>query len=239
MIEKFFKFFSTNGFMPHGMCLSWKPSILWSLVISNLLITLAYTLIPIALGFIYIKRRDFKFNWIFLIFALFIILCGITHLIEVITFWKPIYGIASVVEWLTALVSLATAVICFKVIPKILSLPTITDLEKQNYILQQSQASLHEEKEKNLFLINSLKVGIYVIDSNGDVTFTNKACCKILGYKSEELIGKNIHELVHYANEDGSVYPKSNCPEYYTLARGKSRYSPLEMFFTKMVLAFM
>ena len=74
MFEIVSNFFSTKGFMPHGMCLFWKPSVLWTLVIANAWIALSYLLIPIVLFHVYIKRKDIQYTWIFLLFAAFILL---------------------------------------------------------------------------------------------------------------------------------------------------------------------
>ncbi len=45
-VDAFSNFFSTNGFMPHGMCLLWKPAVLWMMVAGNLLIALSYFILP-------------------------------------------------------------------------------------------------------------------------------------------------------------------------------------------------
>ena len=77
--------FNSSSFMPHGHCYLWRGDILWLNVISDALIALAYFAIPIALTYLVRKRKDLAFNKIFTMFALFIISCGITHLIEIWT----------------------------------------------------------------------------------------------------------------------------------------------------------
>jgi hypothetical protein len=86
------KLFSGQGFMPHGYCYFWNPGVLWLQVVSDALIALAYYSIPFTLIYFIRKRRDVPFNWMFLCFAIFIIACGTTHLMEILVIWHPVYG---------------------------------------------------------------------------------------------------------------------------------------------------
>lgn len=226
MLAKILSFFTTQGFMPHGMCLLWKPAVLWSLVIGNGVTALAYTLIPISLTYIYIKRTDVKFNWIFLTFAAFIILCGMSHIMTIVTYWNPIYGWEAVIEMLTAIVSLVTAFILFRLTPKILAFPTITTLEEQN-------KALMIEKEKNLLLLNSAGEGIYGVDLEGNVTFVNPTACEILGFTEGELLNKTMHDMIHHSYPDGTTYPHKNSPIYGAFKYGKVKRVDNEVLWHK------
>jgi len=86
-ILEFLRRLLSPEFMPHGYCYLWDPWIVWLNVISDSLITLAYFCIPLALVYLVRQRRDLPFNWIFWMFALFILGCGTTHLMEVWTVW--------------------------------------------------------------------------------------------------------------------------------------------------------
>jgi len=96
--------FGANGMMPHGYCFLWKPSLLWLFVISNAVIALSYFSIPFALGLFAYKRKDVNFKWILPLFSVFILACGITHVLSVVTIWNPVYGLAAIAEALTAIV---------------------------------------------------------------------------------------------------------------------------------------
>ncbi|MBD2184358.1 PAS domain S-box protein [Planktothrix sp. FACHB-1355] len=61
-------------------------------------------------------------------------------------------------------------------------------------------------------LLESTGEGIYAIDLEGSCTLINKAAAEMLGYKPEELLGKDMHELIHHTHSDGSAYPSSECP---------------------------
>ena len=68
--------FNSQGFMPHGHCFLWIPSILWTSVIADALIALAYLTIPVTLIYFIRRRRDMPFNWMFIAFGLFILASG-------------------------------------------------------------------------------------------------------------------------------------------------------------------
>lgn len=107
--------------MPHGTCYLWQPEILWMHVISDLIIAIAYYSIPLALGIIILKRRTFPFRWLIGLFAAFIILCGTTHIIGIITQWNPIYRVQGLLKLMTAAVSIATAIVIYPLLPKLLA----------------------------------------------------------------------------------------------------------------------
>lgn len=110
-------------FMPHGHCYLWKPEIVWMHVISDLVITLAYFAIPILLTYvIYKSKGKIPFNWLFLLFAIFIVACGTTHLIEIINVWHSKYYLAGVVKAVTALASVLTAIAMIPVLPKVIEI---------------------------------------------------------------------------------------------------------------------
>ena len=80
------RLFSSSGFVPHGFCYTWNPYVIWLNGASDALIALAYYTIPLTLVYFVRRRRDLAFHWMFLGFALFIVACGTTHVIEL---WKP------------------------------------------------------------------------------------------------------------------------------------------------------
>src|SRR5947207_1704470 len=98
-------FFATSSFMPHGHCFVWRPDILWARVIADGIIALAYYSIPIALFYFVRKRRDMAYNWIFLLFGAFILACGTTHVLDIITVWYPLYGLEALTKAVTAAIS--------------------------------------------------------------------------------------------------------------------------------------
>ena len=125
-----------NTLLPHGYCFSWDPGILWLLVISDSLIALAYFSIPVALWVFVQRRPDLQFKWIFLMFGIFIMGCGITHVLDVWTIWQPDYWVDGAVRAATAIVSIATAALLWPLLPRALALPSPAALERINAELQ-------------------------------------------------------------------------------------------------------
>src|SRR3954468_2510197 len=61
-------------------------------------------------------------------------------------------------------------------------------------------------------LLESTNEGLYGVDLEGRCTFLNRAGAKMLGYTRYEVLGRNMHRLVHHSHEDRSPYPESECP---------------------------
>lgn len=109
--------------MPHLYCYLGSSGLVWSHVITDALIGLSYFAISITLAHIvYRARHEIPFHWMFLAFGLFIVACGSTHLLEVVTVWDPIYVLSAVVKGLTAIASVATAAALPFIVPGILSM---------------------------------------------------------------------------------------------------------------------
>lgn len=123
-MESFFEtIFNIDRYMPHGYCLLWQPELVWMHVISDVVITLAYFAIPATIVFLLIKRKQtVPFRWVFVMFASFIVLCGVTHLVSVFVLWHPFYYFQGVIKAFTAMVSIATAVFLFPLIPYLLDM---------------------------------------------------------------------------------------------------------------------
>ena len=131
---------SDAGFMPHGMCYLWRPDVLSLHVASDALIALAYFSIPFTLLYFVRKRRDLKFQWMFVCFAIFIVACGTTHLMEIWVIWHPVYWISGSIKAITALASVSTAILLVQLVPQALRLPSPLTLERANAGLQREVA---------------------------------------------------------------------------------------------------
>lgn len=129
-----------SEFMPHGMCYLWQPQVLGLHVISDALITLAYFSIPVTLVYFVRMRRDLVFHWVFVCFAVFIVACGTTHLMEIWVIWHPAYWLSGSIKAVTALFSVPTAILLVKLVPQALQLPSPAALQKANAELQQEIA---------------------------------------------------------------------------------------------------
>jgi PAS domain S-box-containing protein len=66
-------------------------------------------------------------------------------------------------------------------------------------------------------VLESVGDGIYGIDLEGNCTVVNPAASQMLGFKPEELLGRNMHSLIHHSRADGTHYPEEECPIQNTL----------------------
>lgn len=134
------QFFSNENFMPHGHCYLWEPALLWLHVVSDGLITTAYFSIPLTLLFFVQKRKDLQFHWMFVCFAVFILACGASHLMEIWTVWTPDYWLSGIIKAITALASIPTAFLLVKLIPFALALPSPAAMAASNELLRREVA---------------------------------------------------------------------------------------------------
>jgi two-component sensor histidine kinase len=120
------------AYMAHGYCLLWKPWLVGLHVISDALIALSYTLIPLAI-LIFLSKRRFKEQFatnLGYFFCAFIMLCGFTHVASIVTLWNPWYEMEGYLKAVTATISIITAIVIFPLIPKALKIPTRSEYEK-------------------------------------------------------------------------------------------------------------
>lgn len=142
-----------DSLLPHGYCYRWDPSLLRLHLVSDALIGLAYIAIPLVLVHFIRKREDLPFNWMFLLFGLFIIACGSTHWMEVWTLWNPDYWLAGSVKAITAAASVPTAILLYLLVPHALALPSTRQLREAKEALErevqartQAQAALEDAR---------------------------------------------------------------------------------------------
>ena len=133
-----------TGLTPHGFCLSWAPGLVALHAGSDVVIGLAYLSIPLAIAAFIKRRPDIKYSWVAYLFVAFILACGATHLLAILTLWVPAYGIEGLIKLVTAILSIATAGLLWPLIPKAAALPSAARLEALNIELAQSEARVRE-----------------------------------------------------------------------------------------------
>jgi PAS domain S-box-containing protein len=71
-------------------------------------------------------------------------------------------------------------------------------------------------------LLDSTAEAICGVNSEGNCTWVNQSCIKMLGYTSADaLLGKNLHNLAHHARADGTAVAQESCPAYRALGEGE------------------
>jgi PAS domain S-box-containing protein len=87
---------------------------------------------------------------------------------------------------------------------------------------QQALNALRESENQVRLLLNSTAEAIYGLDMDGNCTFANKACIQMLGYKNTaELIGQNMHDLIHHLYPDATPYPIQGYPIFQAFQKGE------------------
>jgi signal transduction histidine kinase len=103
--------------MPHAQCWAAAPRLIWTMVVANAITFLSYVSIcAMLLILVRRTRRVIARDWAYFLvgFALFIVACGTTHLMEVITTWIPIFWIDAATNVVTAVVSAYVAIMLFR-----------------------------------------------------------------------------------------------------------------------------
>lgn len=110
-------------------------------------------------------------------------------------------------------------------------------IQGQKYLAQlevkQKKSALRASEDKNASILRSAGEGIFGLDAKGCVTFINPAAIKMLGFSEDEMIGKNIHKIIHHSYVDKSVYPENACPIQTTYKYGKIHHIAQDVFWKK------
>jgi len=100
-------------------------------------------------------------------------------------------------------------------------LAVINDVTARN----RTEAALRASEEQVRLLLDSTGEGIYGIDLDGNCTFANRSCLRMLGYPDQAaLLGKNMHALIHHTRADGRPYPVDECKLYLGGLRGEGAF---------------
>ena len=181
----------SSDFLPHFYCYLGRRGLVWTHVVADSMIGLAYVMISVTLAYlVYRGRRSIPFHWMFLAFGLFIVACGGTHFMEVITIWNPVYVLSGGVKVLTALVSMGTAVSLPFTVPRVLALIESAKASQQHKVLL-------EQSERRIRAITETAMDAIVgADSMGRIIYFNRAAERIFGYSASEASGQPLTLLM-------------------------------------------
>ena len=98
-----------NDFVPHGFCLAWDPDLMIALILSNALMAFAYLIITFVLLVGSAQQKPAMPRWLYWSYAAFVFCCGLSHVLDDITLWFPVYRLQAVILGITAMVSLLAA----------------------------------------------------------------------------------------------------------------------------------
>jgi PAS domain S-box-containing protein len=195
--------FDPSGLTPHGFCLLWQPGLIALHAISDALTALAYFSIPICLTLFFKRRNDLAFGWIYIVFAAFILSCGLTHVMSIVTLWFPLYQLEGVIKLITAVMSAAAAIAVWYLMPQALALPSPTALRNANQALsdrivesEDAQRRLRESEARQRRMFVKFPATIYSMDPDGTINEASDAMAELLGTTRRAMIGRRIDEFV-------------------------------------------
>ena len=84
---------------------------------------------------------------------------------------------------------------------------------------EEAEDELHLVRRQRELILGAVGDGIYGMDLDGKLGFINPAAANMLGYTAEELLGRDVHELIHHSHADGTQHSKANCPILMALRR--------------------
>jgi two-component system cell cycle sensor histidine kinase/response regulator CckA len=113
-------------------------------------------------------------------------------------------------------------------------LALLRDISERN----RAEAQREQLTRDRFLILESTIEGIYGIDLKGCCTFMNHSAAKMLGYDVEEVLGKDMHSLIHSRWPDGSPFPVAECNIYRTLSHGVPCRIDSECFWRKDGTAF-
>jgi two-component system cell cycle sensor histidine kinase/response regulator CckA len=146
----------SSNYLPHQYCYLEKPGLIWAHVIADGVIGVSYFVISITLAYlIYKGRREIPFHWMFLAFGLFIVACGSTHLMEVVTVWIPVYVLSAVIKIFTAVASVATALVLPSTVPQVMTLVRGARASEQRKLLLETALAERDRAQSALRAMNA------------------------------------------------------------------------------------
>lgn len=220
----------SNPFVIHEYSDLWKQKIVGLDIISNCLIALAYYAISLILFYVVYKRRHLPWQRIFLLFGAFTVACGTTHLIEVGTFWYPHSWFSGGIKFITASVSMFTAIALFTLLPQVLAFLSLDQVESTLPKLNRKisdyvgiKAALQQTETRFRLIFEKAGIGIVLSNIQGQFVAANPTFQEMLGYSEGELIGRHFTELTHpdYTATEKILYQKmvAERSEYYHLEK--------------------
>ncbi|KUP92958.1 sensor histidine kinase [Tritonibacter horizontis] len=130
MLDYIIELFSAAQFVPHAVCLLWRPDLLVMHGVSDFLIAAAYFTIPVIILKAVKLRPDLLHPKVARLFAAFITACALSHLAGLLTLWVPAYGLQGVIKVATAAVSIYTAIQLARLLPNFLTMPSRIEMAR-------------------------------------------------------------------------------------------------------------
>ncbi|MDB6133670.1 MAG: luxQ 6 [Verrucomicrobiales bacterium] len=184
-----------------------------------------------VLAFFIRFRKDMPFVPLFWLFAIFIVSCGASHLIEATIFWRPWYRLSGLLKAVTAVVSWATVIQLINVLPAALALPSVAkvNLQLREEIAErkQAEAALRVRTNELEALLDALPAFVWISrDAECRVIIGNRMANELMGVEAEANVSQSgaaagEAPCLQYFKEDGTEYPTPELPLQRVTATGE------------------
>lgn len=148
VLEFFNRLLSTTDWPARWHCGIWTEFHGWLYITSDIIVWFTYFLIPVAIFWFVQKQPKLPFLPIFSYFAAFIILCGLTHLIDAIIFWWPAYRLSALLRFFTAIISMVTVFKLVQELPNILQINLKNNEDETQKRIQELEKDLQSSTNK-------------------------------------------------------------------------------------------
>lgn len=224
----FSNLFDTSYWPARWHCGRWTDFHGWLYIISDLLVWAAYFAIPIVILKFIAKKNNAQFTRLYFLFAAFILACGLTHLLDAIAFWVPMYRLNAVMLFITGIISWVTVYYLIKMMPIAFSLKTASEFEEEiaekvkvknelralNELLESKVAERTAEISDYKHALDEADI-VAITDQKGIIQHVNDNFCKISKYSREELLGQD-HRIIN-----SEYHPKEYIRDLWvTIANG-------------------
>jgi PAS domain S-box-containing protein len=185
--------------VPHGICLSWNKYLIALHEFPDLVIAIFYFAIPwVGYKILGKKIADAKLRSIAILFSLFILFCGLTHLIDALTIWTPMYWTLGIVKLITMTITVLTFIKFYPYILKLSVQPNKMEYSELNNKLVDSQSQiviLKTENERLEKCIENINEVVLIINKEFEVLFVNKKFTDFVGYTIDEIKNKSLDTI--------------------------------------------
>ncbi|MCY7358942.1 MAG: two-component sensor histidine kinase [Rudanella sp.] len=148
IIDFFARLFDTSNWPPRWHCGTWTDFHGWLYIVSDLMIWGAYMSIPLILIRFVAVKKGVPLLSVFYLFGAFILLCGLTHLLDAIMFWWPAYRLSALIRFLTGVVSIFTVLALIRYFNEAIGLKTSQEFSVEMSFRQQALQELTRSNEE-------------------------------------------------------------------------------------------
>ncbi|MEI7686118.1 MAG: ATP-binding protein [Planctomycetota bacterium] len=218
--------FDGSDFSPRWFCGRWTAIHGWLHILSDIGVWSAYLAIPFVLGFFIFRKSDLPFRGVFVLFGMFILACGMTHLMEAVIFWWPAYRLLGLIKLITAVVSWTTVLALIPIVPKALAMRSPEELAREidarqhaegalrrinaeleqrvaerTAALEKSNTELHYQREWFRTTLASIGDAVITTDTEGRVTSLNAVAERLTAWTGAEALTRPINEIFAVVDE--------------------------------------